>query len=229
MKTLRRFETSSEARRARTGHGPLLALLAVLMAAALLATATAVAAQDTTDVMSDRQLRQRVNYALDRFENIRDELDATRGHLDVLAQELNARIQRDSLRRTASLGLDSVRIETLAGEPVEHIDLEVGEVSETITYAAYRNGRRVGCLANCESVELATYGTTEHGVEVVLVGHDGEWAAMPKDDYEAAYLTGPTDHWAVQIMLGAMAFLLIGSVVHLFVGWGSALTGGHRD
>lgn len=163
-------------------------LLVALVALVLMAAGAT--AQDTTDTWSDRQLRQRSGYAIDRFENVYDELDRALNHLQRLHYELNRRVIRDSLRSVAGLGLDSVRIEWAAtGDPVDTIDLKVGEVSAPISRVAYRNGERVGCFDGCKGVELATYGTTDDGREVVLVADSGEVAAMPKRTYDAAFLS----------------------------------------
>ena len=65
-----------------------------VLALALLLVATPVAAQDR---LSDRQLRQRVTYAIARAENLIDEGRENLGHLVILLDELQARITADSI------------------------------------------------------------------------------------------------------------------------------------
>lgn len=193
-------------------------LLVALVALVLMAAGAT--AQDTTDTWSDRQLRQRSGYAIDRFENVYDELDRALNHLQRLHDELNRRVIRDSLRSVAGLGLDSVRIEWAAtGDPVDTIDLKVGEISAPISRVAYRNGERVGCFDGCKGVELATYGTTDDGREVVLVADSGEVAAMPKDAYRSAYLAGGGgDGWTDAMIAVIVAVTLLSLAVWALTG-----------
>lgn len=56
------------------------------------------AAVDTTDLQSERELRQRANYLEARIENLLDEGQAALDHAREYLRELNRRIARDSVR-----------------------------------------------------------------------------------------------------------------------------------
>lgn len=173
-----------------------------------------VEAQDTTNVLSDKQLRQRVSFALQRFDNLYDELQATEQHLNILLEELNKRVRRDSLRDV--FVLDSVQVR-LDGEPVarDTVRISVGETAQ-LSAALFRGGEIVGCSGACQGVEANTYAVTPAGRSVVLASRDLQEKPLPvpKEVYDRAYLeaglSGGPALW------GFLAILIIGGLLYSF-------------
>lgn len=159
-------------------------------------------AQDTTDVLSDKQLRQRINFALQRFDNLYEELEATEQHLNVLLEELNKRVKRDSLRQAFTV--DSVEILVDGSPPPDGtIEMEVGD-SHSIGAALYKDGEVVGCMGACQGIEPVIYATTPAGTPVVLASRTLQEAPLPVPEvvYRRAYLRAGPDKTVIWLVAG---------------------------